>query len=186
MRIISGECRGRKLTQIRGRDIRPTSDRVREALFNILGLRVRDARVLDLFCGTGALGLEALSRGAAGAVLVDKSDASCEAARQNIELCRMTDRASLVQWDILARPLPESVTGRAYDLVFIDPPYNRGLLQKTLEKESLVKLLAPDAVIIGEQSAKERLDNNVKGLDIFRQKKYSKTLISFLTPKPPT
>lgn len=178
MRIISGSCRGRKLSQIQGRDIRPTSDRVREALFNIIGPSVRGQRVLDLFAGTGAFGLEALSRGADTAVFVEQAQASCDIIRKNIELCGMEDRAGLVCHDLVGHPLPH-LSG-PFDLIFMDPPYDKGYPEIVLAKPGFMDLLSPGGILIVEQSTRETLANPLNGLDIYRQKKYSKTFISFL------
>ncbi|MDD9301503.1 MAG: 16S rRNA (guanine(966)-N(2))-methyltransferase RsmD [Desulfobacter sp.] len=178
MRIISGQNRGKKLIQIQGRDIRPTSDRVREALFNIIGPAIRGQRMLDFFAGTGAFGLEALSRGAESAVFVDAAPASCEVIQKNIALCNMASSATLVCHDLVKSPLPD--LAETFDLIFMDPPYNKGYGEKVLGKEGFIKLLAPDGLIIVEQSFKERLANPLNSLDIYRQKKYSKTFVSFL------
>ncbi len=182
MRIISGLSRGRKLTQIQGRDIRPTSDRVREALFNIIGPSIRGQRVLDLFAGTGAFGLEALSRGAQSAVFVDAAPASCGVINKNIELCGMTDQATLICHDLVNLPLPPSLG--SFDLIFMDPPYNQRYPEKILEKVGFLDLLTPGATVIVEQAFKETLTNPLNRLDIYRQKKYSKTLVSFLRESP--
>lgn len=178
MRIISGLNRGRKLVQIQGRDIRPTSDRVREAVFNIIGPAIRNQRILDLFAGTGAFGLEALSRGAHSAVFVDGAPASCEVIRKNIALCQKTGQTTLVCHDLVAKPLPSSLDG--FDLIFMDPPYHRGYPEIVLGKHGFMDLLDPGAIVIVEQAFKETLANPLNGLDIYRQKKYSKTLVSFL------
>ena len=177
MRIISGDCRGRKLVQIQGQDIRPTSDRVREALFNILGPGIREKRVLDLFAGTGAFGLEALSRGAQAAVFVDAATASCNVIKQNIALCRMANQARVICHDLVKLPLP--ALDKPFDLVFMDPPYNKGYPGQVLGKPGFSELLAPDAIVIVEQSAKETLNNPVNSLDKYREKKYSRTTLSF-------
>ena len=181
MRIISGTCRGRRLIQIQGKDIRPTSDRVREALFNILGPRVRGARVLDLFAGTGALGLEALSRGADHAVFMDQSKESCEVIRKNIDLCRLGEKADLICRDAASLPFPDRVTAHAFDLIFMDPPYNRGYLEQILKTDDIKALLSSQGLIIVEHSLKESIPESLNGLDILRQKKYSRTRISILT-----
>lgn len=180
MRIISGTCRGRKLTQIQGKETRPTSDRVREALFNIIGPGILGASVLDLFAGTGALGLEALSRGAKKAVFLENSPGACKTIRENISLCKMEERAFLYQHDIMGHSLPQTIAGQTFDLIFIDPPYRQGLLEACLDKPGLKGLLSREGTIIAEQSAREPLVNKPIGLDIYRQKKYSKTFISFL------
>jgi 16S rRNA (guanine966-N2)-methyltransferase len=183
MRIIGGNFKGRKLTGLSGNNIRPTSDRIREAVFNILGPTVLNARVLDLFAGTGALGLEALSRGAKNAIFVDAALPSCTIIQKNIDLCKMTENASLVQHDIIGLPIPHPLKKEPFDLIFIDPPYGQDYAAKTLEKSSFSDLLAPKGIIVVEQSFKESLANTINGLDIYRQKKYSKTFISFLEKK---
>jgi len=180
MRIISGNCKGRKLIQIQGNDIRPTSDRVREAIFNILDPRIKNARVLDLFAGTGAMGLEALSRGADHAVFVDAALSSCTIIQKNIDLCKMTDKGLLVHHDIICLPLPQTLGPHPFDLIFVDPPYGKGYVETTLGKAGFIDLLAPTGIIVTEQSFKESLTKPINGLDIYRQKKYSKTFISFL------
>jgi 16S rRNA (guanine966-N2)-methyltransferase len=181
MRIISGSCRGRKLTPIEGLDIRPTSDRIRETVFNILGPRVKNARVLDLFAGTGALGLEALSRGAAHAVFVDVSAFACRTIRQNIDRCRFFGQADLIQQDLIFPLHDPAVISRCFDLIFIDPPYHRGYIKKIVEKQNIAAILSDSGIMVAEHATKESLSFPLDGLDIFRQKKYSKTTISFLT-----
>lgn len=181
MRIISGICRGRKLTPLEGLDIRPTSDRIRETVFNILGTRVKNARVLDLFAGTGALGLEALSRGASHAVFVDVSAAACRTIRQNIDRCRFSGQTDLIQQDLFFPLHDPAVTTRCFDLIFMDPPYDREYIKKIVEKQTIAAILSDSGIIVAEHATKERLSFPLNGLDIFRQKKYSRTTISFLT-----
>ncbi len=181
MRIISGICRGRKLTPPKGLDIRPTSDRIRETLFNILGPRVRHAQVLDLFAGTGALGLEALSRGAAHAVFLDRSDTACHIIRQNIDRCGFPAQATVVRQDLFSPRTHAAILCRQFDLIFLDPPYDNGYVSKTLEQKNLVDLLSENGIIVAEHAAHEILPSSLNGLDILRQKKYSRTTISFLT-----
>lgn len=180
MRIVSGQFRGRKLALIQGKDIRPTSDRVREAIFNILGPRVRDARVLDLFAGTGALGLEALSRGASHGIFVDAAPEACTIIQENIARCKITKKAFLILHDLILHPLPDSLRTNLFDLIFLDPPYTRGYVELILEKEFFLELLAPKGIIVTEQSHKETLAHSLNGLDIYRQKKYSNTIVSFI------
>ncbi len=180
MRIISGTSRGRKLAQIEGNDIRPTSDRVREALFNIIGPGIRGMRVLDLFAGTGAFGLEALSRGAQAAVFVDNAETSCAVIRENITRCRLEGCSNIIRHDLGAGLLPQDLFGTPFDLIFMDPPYRRGLADAVMASPSFSQLLAPEGMVIVEQDHKESLNTAGTGLDIYRQKKYSKTFISFL------
>lgn len=179
MRIIGGDFRGRKLMALSGDDIRPTSDRVREAVFNIIGPWIRETRVLDLYAGTGALGLESLSRGAKAVVFVDAALSSCEVIQKNIDLCKMAEKTTLVHHDITS-PFPQSLRTDPFDLIFIDPPYGKGYVETTLGKSDFIDLLAPKGIVVVEQSFKESLAEPINGLDIYRQKKYSKTRISFL------
>ena len=181
MRIISGICRGRKLTPLKGLDIRPTPDRIRETLFNILGPRVRHAQVLDLFAGTGALGLEALSRGAVHAVFVDRSDTACHIIRQNIDRCGFPEQTTVIREDLFSLRTPAAIACQQFDLIFLDPPYAKGYVSKTLGQKNFSALLSENGIIVAEHAASEILPFSLNGLDIFRQKKYSRTLISFLT-----
>jgi len=181
MRIISGICRGRKLISPKGMEIRPTSDRIKESVFNILGPRVKNALVLDLFAGTGALGLEALSRGAFRAVFVDKSAASCSIIQHNIDHCRFFGQSHVLRLDIFSRPLPLSVTSCSFDLVFVDPPYHKNHVRTLFEHYPISSLLSVSGIVVAEHAAKETLPDLLNGLDIFRQKKYSGTTVSFLT-----
>ncbi len=178
MRVIGGHLRGRKLVQVEGCRIRPTSDRTREAVFNILGPRVRHARILDLYAGTGAMGIEALSRGADYAVFMDLA---CDTLNRNLILCRLMEKATVIVRDIVRDPWPLIPHLQNFDIVFIDPPYNQGYIEKTIEKEGFTNLLAPNGWILAEHSHKETLQIQRPGLDIFRQKKYSKTIVSFIT-----
>ncbi len=175
--MIAGSYGGRRLAAPPGAATRPTSDRVREALFSILGARVRDARVLDLFAGSGALGIEALSRGAAGADFVDAAPGAVRAVRANLEQLAIearVHRADALQWLRTA-----SATGAQYDLVFLDPPYRlaerlgRGLAQ------SLPAVLAPRAVVVTESDRRAPL---ALGLPLHDERRYGDTLIRFHGP----
>ena len=123
MRITGGTHRSRILKTLSGRLVRPTSDRVRQALFNIVGERLEGARVLDLFAGTGSLGLEALSRGAAAAVFVDKDRRAVEIVRENVEALGLADKTKILCFDLLESPKRLLSLERPLDVVFLDPPY---------------------------------------------------------------
>jgi 16S rRNA (guanine966-N2)-methyltransferase len=158
MRIIAGAWRGRTLAAPVGRDTRPTADRVRQALFDSLmhapwagGDAVRGARVLDAFAGTGALGLEALSRGAAHATFFDTDRAALAAIRANVAACGAADRAEVMPADA-THPPPAS---RPCSLVFLDPPYARGLPAAALAALDEARWLAPETLVVIEQSAAE-------------------------------
>ncbi len=181
MRIIAGRYRGRKLTGVNGHMIRPTSDRVREAVFNILGTKVRHACVLDLFAGTGALGLEALSRGARRAVFADRD---CTTLKANTELCRLKEKSEIICCDIMAdNILEQRLKNTEFDLIFMDPPYHKGFLEHMLKQDFLPDIMHKNTIIIAEHHFSENIRIDPSRLDIYRQKKYSKTIISFINKK---
>lgn len=151
MRIIAGSARSRVIQAPQGRDTRPTLDRVRENLFNILMRRVPGARVLDLFAGSGALSLEALSRGAASAVLVDHDNAAIRCIRQNLENLRFAGQAQVIQADWRTAAASLKAQGAAFELIFLDPPY--AMLDLSEVMEALRPLLAEDALVIIEHRA---------------------------------
>ncbi|MEA2059313.1 MAG: 16S rRNA (guanine(966)-N(2))-methyltransferase RsmD [Thermodesulfobacteriota bacterium] len=183
MRIISGTNKGKKLSSIPGRDIRPTSDRAREAVFNILGQRTIGAQVLDLFAGTGALGLEALSRGAEEVCFIDVSQTACAVIKKNIELCRCHDRATLICQDLTRQVIPFNLDleKKKFDLIFMDPPYGGHFLKAALTDPGLRQAMGEDTLIIAEHSVKEKGVESISGLDIMDQRKYSRSLITFFT-----
>ncbi|MDT8901227.1 16S rRNA (guanine(966)-N(2))-methyltransferase RsmD [Anaeroselena agilis] len=180
MRIITGTAKGLKLKAPRGRDVRPTSDRVKESLFAILADRIRGAAVADFFAGTGNLGLEALSRGAAAAVFVDASPASNALIRDNADRARLAEKAELLRKDALAAAGHFARSGRTFDIIFCDPPYNKGLVAAILEKIDAGKLLKPGGVVIIEHSRHEPLPAGLVNLTISRTERYGETLLTFL------
>ena len=173
MRIISGSARGRRLIAPEGMDVRPTTDKVKESLFSIIQFELADAAVLDLFAGTGQLGLEALSRGAASAVFVDASGKSLATVKKNVELCGFTDRARLVSGDSLAWLNRREGT---YDIVFLDPPYHKGLCDKALAL--LPPLLSDRAVVICETQGDETLPESFGDYFLYREYRYSAIKLS--------
>ena len=162
--------------------VRPTSDRVREALFARLG-DITGARVLDLFGGTGALSIEAISRGAAGAVLVDCSNRSLSVMRQNVAALGLEDRAEVVCGDAL-RVVRRLAGGACFDLVFLDPPYESDLLALVLDALVEGKLLAPSATVVVESPKRHTLAP-ARGLGVASQRDYGETRITWLSPEDP-
>lgn len=169
MRVIAGELKGQRLVAPRGWKVRPTSDRVREAIFSALGERVEGAAVLDLFCGTGALAIEALSRGAGAAVLVDRDT---RPALGNVERLGLGGRVELVRADVerwLADPTGGG-GGRRFDLVFVDAPYRlAGRVSQSLNSH-LPRLLGPGGRAIVESGARSPL--RIDSLEPLRQRRY--------------
>ncbi len=147
MRIISGEARGRKLKEPQGLDTRPTTDKVKESLFNIIQFELEGRRVLDLFAGTGQLGLEALSRGAEHCTFVDMRREAAALVKENIRLCRFESQVRVVQEEALSFL---SACGEKFDVVFLDPPYNSGLLEKSLEQLTRFDILREHGIIVCE------------------------------------
>jgi len=179
MRIIAGEFKGRNLVNLKGRAIRPTSDRVREALFSILAPRIDKASVLDLFAGTGALGIEALSRGAAGSVFVDISKNSIKIIEKNIELLGIRDKTEVFYHDAHTILSSNKLFKKKFNMIFIDPPYNKGSVFRILKNIDLLKIMEDDAVIIAEHSAKEDCSLAVSGLELYDSRAWGDTGISF-------
>ena len=150
MRIIAGEWRSRKLTAPEGMETRPTADRVKEALFSILGGRVYEARVLDLYGGSGALALEAVSRGAQSAVICDQASGACRAIRENIRSLKAEDRVRLLPMRDTAALDTLQKAGERFDLVFLDPPYR--LDTAPVCARLAEGLLAPGGIIVAEHA----------------------------------
>jgi len=176
MRIIAGACRGRRLHAPRGASIRPTIDRVKEAVFSIIAPRVVDAVVLDLFAGTGALGLEALSRGAERCVFVDQSAGAVRLIRENIELCGMGEKSVVIQDPVPSAIRRISARGELFDLIFMDPPYGKGLVEKTLE--ILEGVATPDVMIVAEHFVKDETPAVLERWSKQTERRYGDTLIS--------
>lgn len=181
MRIISGTARGRKLRQFKGQNIRPTADRVREAIFSSLLSRLgsfENLKVLDLFAGTGALSLEALSRGASQAVLVDPSAQSAEIITENIETCGMNDRVRLFKMPagtFITKPSLKD----PFDLIFLDPPYNKNFVVPTLNGIVKNGLLAKQGVICVESAREDFIPDDLPGLMLLSRREYGSTCVSF-------
>lgn len=178
MRIIAGSFKGRRLATVRGK-IRPTSDKVREAVFNILGPAVTEARVLDLFAGTGALGLEALSRGANAAVFVEDHAASLAVLRRNIETLGLTDRVEVLPLPVKAGLKKLTARQAEFELAFLDPPYGGGLAAAALKDLAAARILSPSAWVVAEHSRREALPEAVDTLALMELRRYGDTQVAF-------
>lgn len=182
MRIVAGKHRGRTLSAPPGPDIRPTSDRAREGLFNILdhrwiAIELADTRVLDVFAGTGALGLEALSRGARHATFIENARAARRALAANIEACDETDRTTILEADATAPP----PTDRPADIVFLDPPYKAGLLEPALIALERRGWFHEDTLIVAETASNEDFAPP-PFLEELDRRKYGAAQVLFLQP----
>ena len=149
MRVITGTARGRRLKELEGMETRPTTGKVKESLFSIIQFDIEGRRVLDLFAGTGQLGIEALSRGAAEAVFVDKRADAVKLVRDNLELCGLLDRARVRSGDSLAYLR----SGEKFDLIFLDPPYGTGMLEKAMEIITEIDIVSENGIIVCENGS---------------------------------
>ena len=185
MRVVGGRLRGRSLAGPRTQAIRPTSDRLRESLFNILahayGDPVSDARVLDLFAGTGALGLEAMSRGAAFALFVDDGAQARALIRQNVEALGLGGTTRIFRRD--ATRLGPAHPVEPFSLAFLDPPYGKGLAESALESARAGGWLAPDALIVVEEAADAQFTPPA-GFAELERRRYDDTELVFLRFNP--
>jgi 16S rRNA (guanine966-N2)-methyltransferase len=181
MRIISGKFRGRKLVSIQGRHIRPTADRVREALFNIIAHKVPARSVLDLYSGTGALGLEALSRGAGSVVFIDNDERALSILRQNIERFKQPLDIRMVRWDITRDLRCLNDQSKAFDLIFLDPPYTMEVVSRSLQNLAKSGSMASEALVVAEHAPREAIETTDTGLVITDRRRYGKTALTFLT-----
>ena len=177
MRIIGGTRRGHKLTAPKGMTTRPTQDRVREAIFNTLAnVGLLETRVLDLYAGTGAMALEALSRGAEFACAVDEKTAAV--IRQNAEVCDFSSQIE-VRDQRVESALANLPQNQPFDYVFLDPPYQRNLVESALQKLLRARLVQPTSVVVIEQAREENLEIP-KGYRFWRQKHYGGTMVTYL------
>ena len=173
MRIITGTARGRRLSAPEGRDVRPTPERVKEGLFSALQFDIEGRRVLDLFAGSGQLGLEALSRGARSAVFVDSSDESVKNVRKNIELTGFTDKAQVFLSDYAAFA---ASSRDIFDIAFLDPPYSAGLLMPALK--AVLPLMSDYGVIVCEHPPEIIPEQSAGGFSIRRSYRYGKVAVT--------
>ena len=174
MRVITGTARGRKLQEPSGMDIRPTADVVKEAVFNIIQFDIEGRRVLDLFAGTGQLGIEALSRGAAECVFVDESRDALKIVSENLSRCKLEGR--VMQSDgpgYLER-------GGKFDIIFLDPPYAEKSLETAIQRLSEIDILSDGGIIITERPLGKPLAEEFPGLTRSKDYHYGKTTITLL------
>ena len=182
MRVIAGKAKGRKLKAPKlspGRRIRPLSDQAKEALFNILGEKVLDSYFLDLFAGTGAVGIEALSRGAKIAIFVELDRKVVEAIRENLEITELGNNAEIYSLDVLRAIKFLNSKGAKFDIVFLGPPYGSPALERALEKLSESGLVKDDGVVVAEHRAKHEISKGFGKLVKVRDCRYGDTVLSF-------
>ncbi len=180
MRIYGGKARGKRLCYKPKKNLRPTSGKVKEALFNILASKLPGSSFLDLYAGTGSIGLEALSRGARFCVFVEKSTTSLRLLRQNMEQSNF--RGIIISADAI-HSFPRLVELKElFDLVFLDPPYEKGLVRITLSRLVHASILTDHAIIVAEHSVREN-SGEISGLELIRSYRYGDTVLSLYRRK---
>ena len=180
LRIIAGDLKGRKLRSVHGTKTRPTANRTREAIFNILASQTPDSRVLDLFAGTGAFGIEALSRRAETAVFIDIDNAALSVLKANIESLSLERQTQIIRWDLIKNLKCLNPLDIAFDLVFMDPPYRKNMIEPTLRNLHISQSLVSGTRVIIEHSQREPVVAGKLPYEIADQRKYGKTLVTFL------
>ena len=175
MRVIAGSARGRRLIAPDGVNIRPTSDRMKEDLFNILAAHISGARFLDIFCGSGAIGIEALSRGAQSAVFVDVNSTLL---MKNLTLTGFTEKATVLKNDYTSAIRELNEKHQEFDIIFMDPPYDKGFLAPAAKLISDTGLLAPTGILAAE-SAPDGTLPVIKDLSLYKVKRYSASVFFF-------
>lgn len=175
MRIITGEYKGRRLEMPNDNNIRPTTEKVKEAIFSMLMHDIPDAVCVDLFAGTGNLGLEALSRGAKKCYFGDKSRESIALVKRNISMCRANDKAAVIpgEYQKVLQRLSEKV-----DVFFLDPPYKDGLMADCISMIYELDLLAEDGIIMAEHGKEEELPDMIAGFEKIKERKYGTVVIT--------
>ena len=183
MRILGGTLRGRRLAAPPQKGIRPTAGKVKQALFNILAERVPGARFLDLYAGTGLIGIEALSRGASHVTFVESSPANCRLLKANLQRCGYADQA-VVQSVASSRFLKQTLF-QPYDLVFLDPPYHTGEGENILPTLGAGDIIVPNGVVVIEHFHKYSLPSLIGRLTFVKSHRYGDTLLSIYRPMQP-
>jgi 16S rRNA (guanine966-N2)-methyltransferase len=184
LKIIAGALKGRRLVTPRGATTRPTADQVRIALMDTLAPRLPDARVLDLFAGAGGVGLEALSRGAAHATFVERDPRALAALRANVEALGVAALVRVRRGDVL-RELPALYeAGERIDVAFLDPPYEAGLVEATLQALGGGGLLMPEAVVVAQHFTKRAPAATIGALASFRARRFGETTLTFYRAAP--
>lgn len=178
MRVISGSSRGTRLKTIESMDTRPTTDRVKESLFNLIQSQIYGRKVLDLFSGSGSLGIEALSRGATFAVFVDNSRKCVSVIRENLEKTKLINRSEILNFDIDSALNKLSMSSDKFGLIILDPPYNKGFIIPVLKTVSEKKLLDNEGIIVIEHEKNDILGDELFSFKKVKSRDYGITTIS--------
>jgi len=187
MRVVAGSAKGRRLKSPKSSDTRPVMDRVKTALFDILAPRIRDTRFLDLFGGTGAVGIEALSRGAASATFTELSPEMVKLIKENLAITRLADHAEALRVDAFRFLESAAASGRRYDIVYVAPPQYQGMAARAVAQLDTAPLTEPDGLVIAQIHPRERdtLDRlGLHRLVLVDERRYGSTLLMFYAHRP--
>lgn len=179
MRIITGYAKGKKLKAPEGLTTRPTADRIKESVFNIISPNIFDSNVLDLFAGTGGLGLECVSRGCRNCTFVEKDKKAFKILDQNIKSLRCDDKVKYYNMDSFLFLKKYSNLNNTYDIVFLDPPYFGNLIEKSINEIYNLNLLSENGIIISEYDTKEKMPEYIASINRYRDVNYGRTTVSF-------
>ena len=180
MRVIAGRARGQKLKSPEGLGTRPTTDRIKESLFNIIQNDLYDAAFLDLFAGTGAMGIEALSRGAQKAVFVEIEKKNIEIIHENLTSTKLMENAEVLHKDVLSTIKGLYERDMKFDIIFMDPPYNKGYNIEVIHQITQYDILNDEGILIIERAAEDIIPKDIS-LKIFKERNYGSTTMTFLT-----
>ena len=174
MRVITGSARGRRLKELEGMETRPTTGKVKESLFSILEFDIEGRRVLDLFAGTGQLGIEALSRGARECVFIDQRKDAAALIRDNLQICGLSEQATVRCGDGMAY----LKSGEKFDIIFLDPPYGSNLLGQALEQITAFDICREHGIIVAESAVDTVLPEVTAPYSLYREYRYGKIKLS--------
>ena len=175
MRVITGSARGRKLKTLEGDSVRPTTDKVKESIFNIIQFDIEGRRILDLFAGSGQLGIEALSRGAKSAVFVDAREDACRLIRENLKRTKLEQQGSVLRSDYMAYL---ARCNEKFNLIFLDPPYAEVFLENSIKRITEIDILQSGGIIVAERPLGKDLPWEMEGFQRSRDYKYGQVLLT--------
>ena len=179
MRITSGTLKNRKIKSREGKETRPTLERIKEAIFSIIGDKITDARFLDLYSGTGNMAIEALSRGAGRAVMIEQDKEALRIIIDNVNDLKLDGKCRAYKNDVFRAVEILGRKNEKFDVIFLDPPYKENITEKTLEKISESEILAEDGIIISEHSVYEKSKDTVGNLVKYDERDYNKKIVTF-------